>query len=451
MDDTICAVSTALGVGAISIIRLSGEDSIDIVNKIFEGKNLNKVNSHTVNYGKIKYQDEIIDEVLVTVMKEPKTFTRENVVEINCHGGVATTNKILEILLLEGCRLAEPGEFTKRAFLNGRIDLIEAESVMNLINAKTEQARTIALNGLNGEVSKKINELKKRELEILSNIEVNIDYPEYNDIEVLTNQKILPKLKQIKDDITEIIKQSYNGKLIKEGINVSIVGKPNVGKSSLLNLLLEEEKAIVTDIEGTTRDVVEGQIVLDGIVLNLLDTAGIRKTDNTVEKIGVEKSLNLIEKSDLIIFVLDNSRTLTPEENELLNNVKNKNYITVINKCDLDTKLNIDDLNLKNVIKTSAKEEEGLELLKQKIREIYSLDKINVKDLTYVSNSKNISLLKESLKYIDSSIKGINDNIPIDMVEIDIKESCEKLSEILGENYNENLINELFSNFCLGK
>ena len=451
MDDTICAVSTALGVGAISIIRLSGEDSIDIVNKIFEGKNLNKVNSHTVNYGKIKYQDEIIDEVLVTVMKEPKTFTRENVVEINCHGGVATTNKILEILLLEGCRLAEPGEFTKRAFLNGRIDLIEAESVMNLINAKTEQARTIALNGLNGEVSKKINELKKRELEILSNIEVNIDYPEYNDIEVLTNQKILPKLKQIKDDITEIIKQSYNGKLIKEGINVSIVGKPNVGKSSLLNLLLEEEKAIVTDIEGTTRDVVEGQIVLDGIVLNLLDTAGIRKTDNTVEKIGVEKSLNLIEKSDLIIFVLDNSRTLTPEENELLNNVKNKNYITVINKCDLDTKLNIDDLNLKNIIKTSAKEEEGLELLKQKIREIYSLDKINVKDLTYVSNSKNISLLKESLKYIDSSIKGINDNIPIDMVEIDIKESCEKLSEILGENYNENLINELFSNFCLGK
>ena len=451
MDDTICAVSTALGVGAISIIRLSGEDSIDIVNKIFEGKNLNKVNSHTVNYGKIKYQDEIIDEVLVTVMKEPKTFTRENVVEINCHGGVATTNKILEILLLEGCRLAEPGEFTKRAFLNGRIDLIEAESVMNLINAKTEQARTIALNGLNGEVSKKINELKKRELEILSNIEVNIDYPEYNDIEVLTNQKILPKLNQIKDDITEIIKQSYNGKLIKEGINVSIVGKPNVGKSSLLNLLLEEEKAIVTDIEGTTRDVVEGQIVLDGIVLNLLDTAGIRKTDNTVEKIGVEKSLNLIEKSDLIIFVLDNSRTLTPEENELLNNVKNKNYITVINKCDLDTKLNIDDLNLKNIIKTSAKEEEGLELLKQKIREIYSLDKINVKDLTYVSNSKNISLLKESLKYIDSSIKGINDNIPIDMVEIDIKESCEKLSEILGENYNENLINELFSNFCLGK
>ena len=451
MDDTICAVSTALGVGAISIIRLSGEDSIDIVNKIFEGKNLNKVNSHTVNYGKIKYQDEIIDEVLVTVMKEPKTFTRENVVEINCHGGIATTNKILEILLLEGCRLAEPGEFTKRAFLNGRIDLIEAESVMNLINAKTEQARTIALNGLNGEVSKKINELKKRELEILSNIEVNIDYPEYNDIEVLTNQKILPKLNQIKDDITEIIKQSYNGKLIKEGINVSIVGKPNVGKSSLLNLLLEEEKAIVTDIEGTTRDVVEGQIVLDGIVLNLLDTAGIRKTDNTVEKIGVEKSLNLIEKSDLIIFVLDNSRTLTPEENELLNNVKNKNYITVINKCDLDTKLNIDDLNLKNIIKTSAKEEEGLELLKQKIREIYSLDKINVKDLTYVSNSKNISLLKESLKYIDSSIKGINDNIPIDMVEIDIKESCEKLSEILGENYNENLINELFSNFCLGK
>ena len=451
MEDTICAISTASGVGAISIIRVSGNDAIRIVNSIFKGKNLEKVESHTINYGKIVEDDKIIDEVLVTIMKSPKTFTMEDVVEINCHGGIAITNKILEILLMNGCRLAEPGEFTKRAFLNGRIDRIEAESVMDLINAKTEQSRKVAINGLNGEVSKIIKELKNKELKILSNIEVNIDYPEYDDVEVLTNEKILPSLNELKESMKDVIKKSYDGKLIKEGITTSIIGKPNVGKSSLLNMLLEEDKAIVTDIEGTTRDIVEGQVIIDGIILNILDTAGIRETDNAVEKIGVEKSIELIDKSDLLLFVLNNNEKISKEELELLNKIKNKNYIIVINKCDLENKLNIDNLQLNNIIKMSVINNEGLSKLKKKIKEMYNLEKINTSDLTYLNNSKDIAFLKESLKYIESAIKNINDNIPIDMVEIDIKNSCEKLNEILGESYNDNLLNEMFANFCLGK
>ena len=451
MEDTICAISTASGVGAISIIRVSGNESIKIVNKIFKGKDLTKVESHTINYGKIINNNKIIDEVLVSIMKAPKTFTMEDVVEINCHGGIAITNKILEILLMNGCRLAEPGEFTKRAFLNGRIDRIEAESVMDLINAKTEQSRKMAINGLNGEVSKIIKNLKNKELKILSNIEVNIDYPEYDDIEVLTNEKILPDLESLKEEMKEVIKKSYDGKIIKEGITTSIIGKPNVGKSSLLNMLLEEDKAIVTDIEGTTRDIVEGQVIIDGIILNILDTAGIRETDNTVEKIGVEKSIELIDNSDLLIFVLNNNEKITKEEIELLKKVKDKNYIIVINKCDLENKLNIDDLKLDNIIKMSVLKNKGLSILKEKIKEIYNLEKIQTSDLTYLSNSKDIALLKTSLKFIESAIKNINNNVPIDMVEIDIKESCEKLNEILGESYNDNLLNEMFANFCLGK
>ena len=321
MDDTIAAISTSSGVGAISIIRVSGEESINIVNKIFKGKDLNKVNSHTINYGHIIENEKIIDEVLVSVMKEPNTFTKENVVEVNCHGGIATTKKILELLLLNGCRLAEPGEFTKRAFLNGRIDLLEAEAVMDIINSKTEKALTLAINQLSGNISNLINNLKQKELKILSNIEVNIDYPEYEDIEVLTNEKILPSLKELEEEMKKIIKNSEEGKLIKEGINTAIIGRPNVGKSSLLNLLLEEDKAIVTDIEGTTRDVVEGKIVLGGIVLNILDTAGIRKTDNKVEEIGVQKSIELIEKSDLILFVLNNNQKLTEEEINIIEKI----------------------------------------------------------------------------------------------------------------------------------
>lgn len=449
MEDTIASISTSLGVGAISIIRVSGNKSIKIVNKIFKGKNLETVLSHTINYGYIIDKEKIVDEVLINIMKAPKSFTTEDVVEINCHGGIATTNKILELLLSNGCRLAEPGEFTKRAFLNGRIDLLEAEAVMDIINSKTEKSLNLAVNQLSGNVSNLINNLIKDELKILSNISVNIDYPEYDDIDILTNTKILPNLKKIKEKIENIIKQSRDGKLIKEGINTVIIGKPNVGKSSLLNLLLEEEKAIVTDIAGTTRDVVEGKFILDGIIFNILDTAGIRKTDNIVEEIGVKKSLNLIKTADLILFVLNNNEKITKEELELLEKIKGKNYIIIINKIDLENKLKLN--NVKNIVKMSTLNKKGIVELKQKIKEMYNLEKLELQDLTYLSNSRSIALLKESLESIKNSIQAINNNMPIDIVEIDIKESYQKLSEILGLNYNENLINEIFSNFCLGK
>ena len=322
MDDTIVAISTSLGVGAISIIRLSGEDSINIVNKIFKGKDLTTVPTHTIHYGYIVDNNEIIDEVLVSIMRTPKTYTKENIVEINCHGGISTTNKVLELVLSNGARLAEPGEFTKRAFLNGRIDLVEADGIMNLISSKTETSRKMSINELSGKVSSLITGIRDDLIQIISNIEVNIDYPEYEDIEVLSNEKILPSINKIKDTLIKTIKESENGRIINEGINVGIIGRPNVGKSSLLNSLLEEQKAIVTDIEGTTRDIVEGQIKLNGVLLNIIDTAGIRETDNIVEQIGVEKSYEIIDKSDLIIFLLNNNEPLTKEDLELHNSIK---------------------------------------------------------------------------------------------------------------------------------
>ena len=305
--DTIAAISTALGVGAISIIRVSGDDSVKIVNKIFKGKDLTKVKSHTIHYGHIMEGKTAVDEVLVSVMLSPKTFTTEDVVEINSHGGIATTNKVLELLLLNGARLAEPGEFTKRAFLNGRIDLIEADGIMNLISSKTENSRKLSMNQLTGRVTNDIKKLRQNLVEMLSHIEVNIDYPEYEDIEELTTEKILPRLLTFRNNLQKMIKNSSDGKLINEGINIGIIGRPNVGKSSLLNSLLEEEKAIVTDIEGTTRDIVEGKITLKGIIINFIDTAGIRETDNIVEKIGVEKSKKIINQCDLLILLLNNN------------------------------------------------------------------------------------------------------------------------------------------------
>ena len=450
MEDTIAAISTSSGVGAISIIRVSGKESINIVNKIFKGKNLNNVNTHTINYGYIVDNNKIIDEVLVSVMKEPKTFTTENIVEINCHGGYITTKKILELLLLNGCRLAEPGEFTKRAFLNGRIDLLEAEAVMDIISSKTEKALSQAINQLSGNISNLINELKQQELKIISNIEVNIDYPEYEDIEVLTNEKILPELINLKNKMKTIIKNSEDGRLVKKGIKTAIIGKPNVGKSSLLNILLEEEKAIVTDIEGTTRDIVEGKINLGGLILNIIDTAGIRNTDNIVEQIGVEKSKDIINTSDLVIFMLNNNQELTEEEEKILKQIENKPSIIVINKIDLDCKLILPKIN-KDIIKISIKEGTGIDKLKDTIKKIYNLEEIEVKDLTYLSDARSISLLKKSLEKIEDAINNIKDNSPIDMVELDLKNSWELLGEIIGETYTDELIDELFSRFCLGK
>ncbi len=336
MNDTIVAISTSLSVGAISIIRLSGDKSIEIVNKFFT-KDLNNVDSHKIHYGYIKENNEVLDEVLVSVMKSPKTFTTEDVVEVNCHGGIATTKRILELFMRNGARLAEPGEFTKRAFLNGRIDLIEAESVMDLINSKTEVSRKMALNGVKGSISNRINELRNKLMDIIANIEVNIDYPEYEDILVVTNNMISTNIKELKKEFKKVLKDAENGKLIKDGINTLIVGRPNVGKSSILNRLLDEEKAIVTDIAGTTRDIVEGTITIDGILLNIIDTAGIRDTDNVVEKIGVEKSLSLIDTADLVIVVLNNNEELDDDDRRILDATKDKKRIVFVNKVDFDS------------------------------------------------------------------------------------------------------------------
>lgn len=448
MEDTIVAISTSVGEGAISIIRLSGHDTLNIASKVFT-KDLTKVDSHTIHYGFITSNNEKIDEVLVSVMKAPKTFTREDIVEINCHGGIATTNKVLEVLLENGARLAEPGEFTKRAFLNGRIDLLEAEATMDLISSKAESARKISINTLTGETSNLIKNLRSELVKIISNIEVNIDYPEYEDIEVLTNESILPDIKKFKEKLEEIIKKSEDSKVIKEGIRVGIIGRPNVGKSSLLNSLLEEEKAIVTDVPGTTRDIVEGSLIVSGIPLNIIDTAGIRKTEDTVEKIGVEKSLKIIDTSDLLIYILNNNEEITEEEKEILEKTKNKKRIIVVNKIDLKTKLNKKLLD--SYIEISVKENIGIDKIKDEIKRLFNIGEISTNDMTYLSNARSIALLKKSLNNINDAINEINNNNPIDIVELSLKESWNNLGEVIGETYTDELLDELFSRFCLGK
>ena len=451
MENTIAAIATPLGVGAIAIIRVSGLDAIAIVNKIFRGKDLTKVKSHTINYGHIVENNKIIDEVLISVMKAPKTYTKEDIVEINTHGGIATTNKVLELLLKNGCIPAQPGEFTKRAFLNGRIDLEEAEGIMNLIEAKTETALNLSINQLSGKVSTKIKNLRDDISKILANIEVNIDYPEYEDIEKMTYDMLIPKIKEIKEKINKILEDSKNGKIITDGIKTSIIGRPNVGKSSILNAMLEEDKAIVTDIEGTTRDIVEGKINIGGFILNMIDTAGIRKTEDIVEKIGVNKSLELIENSDLILYVLNNNEKITNEDIELIKKLKNKNHIIIINKIDLENKLDTSLLNSEYIIKMSIKENKGKEELKQMIKNIFNLEKIELSDMTYITSARSIAILKQIKESIDDIQISIDNNLPIDIIEIDIKNIWDKLGEIIGVSYENELIDVLFSQFCLGK
>ena len=451
MNDTIVAISTALGVGAISIVRLSGNEAIDIVNKCFKGKDLTKVESHTINYGHIYDKKEIIDEVLVSIMKAPKTYTTEDVVEINCHGGIISTKKILETMLNNGARLAEPGEFTKRAFLNGRIDLVKSEAVMDIIDSKSEEANKLALSQLSGSTSNMIKKFREKLKQLLASIEVNIDYPEYHDIEVVTIENIKTAIKSMKKDLEAVIKESKNMTLIKEGIKTVIIGRPNVGKSSILNQLLQQEKAIVTDIAGTTRDIVEGEIYLDGILLNIIDTAGIRKTEDVVEKIGVEKSLSMIDEADLVIVVLNNNEKLTSEDEELLEKTKDKNRIIVINKTDLEDKLELESSKLKNIVRTNANTVEGIKELKEKIVELFQLEKLKTKDYNYLTNARQISLAKQAYESLEEAEQGITNNLPIDMVEIDLKETFDLLGEIIGETYSEEIIDHLFANFCVGK
>ena len=450
MNDTICSIATTLGVGAISIIRVSGNEALKIVSKIFS-KNLVDVSTHTIHYGYIKNKEEIIDEVLVSVMLKPKTYTMEDVVEINCHGGIETTNKVLELLLLNGCRLAEPGEFTKRDFLNGRIDLMQAEAVSDLINSKTDKARKIAINGLRGNGSNLIKKLREDLINIISNIEVNIDYPEYEDIYEVTIKDIKEKVLTLKNSLTKIINEYEDAKIIQDGILTAIVGRPNVGKSSLLNRLLNEEKAIVTNIEGTTRDIVEGEILIDGIKINIIDTAGIRKTDDVVESIGVKKSLDIINKATLTLLLLDNSKELTKDDLELLEMTKDRTSIVVINKDDLESKLDLTKLKNRNIIYINTLSNDGIESLKNEIKKLFNLEKLDTSDYNYITNVRQIAKIKECLVNIEDIEKGLQENTPLDMLEIDLKTIWDTLGSIIGESYDEELLDNLFSKFCVGK
>ncbi|MGL4335916.1 MAG: tRNA uridine-5-carboxymethylaminomethyl(34) synthesis GTPase MnmE, partial [Turicibacter sp.] len=437
LNDTIVAISTAMGEGAISIIRLSGDDAFSIANKIFKGKNLTTVDSHTINYGHIydAETDTKIDEVLVSVMKAPRTFTAENVVEINCHGGILVTNKILELLLTVGARLAEPGEFTKRAFLNGRIDLAQAESIMDIIHAKSQESLSLALNGLDGRVSKLIKNLREEILNIVAQIEVNIDYPEYEDVEEMTSDVLLPKALDIKVKMEQLLDTAKTGKILRDGIKTAIIGRPNVGKSSLLNQLMREEKAIVTNIAGTTRDTVEGFVNVGGITLNLIDTAGIRETEDIVESIGVEKAKKLIDEAELVLLVLNSNEELTENDRELLTLTESKNRLVILNKSDLENK--IEREQLPTYIETSMVKEKGIEILENQIKKMFEIGEIKQHDLTYLSNARHIAKLKQAIYSINDSINAMNDGMLIDMIEIDVKNAWYYLGEILGEEIGD--------------
>lgn len=449
MEDTICAISTSMGIGAISIVRVTGPNTIDIVDSIFD-HDLKNASSHTIHYGHIKYKEEIIDEVLVMLMRGPKTYTTEDTIEINCHGGVNTTKKIMEVLLANGCRLAEPGEFTKRAYLNGRINLLEAESVNDLIIAKTDAARTLAINNVDGKLTKQISNLREKIAKILANIEVNIDYPEYTDELEVTKDLMHSFLDEINKELIRLVNGSKNGRIIKNGVNVAIIGKPNVGKSSILNSLLDEEKAIVTNIPGTTRDIVEGSITLNGVAINFIDTAGIRETEDIVEKIGVDKSKKTAENADIILFVLNNNETISEEEKAMLKKYNNDKLIVFVNKMDLESKLIIPE-NIKDIVYGNTIDINGLEKLKERITEKLNLSNIVNKDMSYLCNLREIDLVNKAYESLKNAQSNLDAGFSVDMIEIDLKSAWDYLGEIMGDSYEGELVDKIFSNFCLGK
>ena len=442
-DDIIAAIATLRLEAAISIIRLSGKDCIAFVQDIFTGKILNK-ESHTITYGYIIDNNKKIDEVLVNIYRGKKTFTGEEMVEINCHGGVFITQKILQLCLNKGARMAERGEFSKRAFLNGRIDLSQAEAITDLISAKNDYSVSLALRGIQGNISDFIKDLKEDLIQIITQIEVNIDYPEYDDVEELTAMSLLPKSETLLKKMNKIINESKNVHLMKDGISTVIVGKPNVGKSSLLNALLQENKAIVTDIAGTTRDIVEGSIRIDNIILNMIDTAGIRSTDDIIEKMGVEKSKELIYKADLVLLVIDGSKELEKEDQELLDITKDTNRIVIVNKKDEGKVIDIEGINI------SAKEND-IELLIEKIKEMFELGYIVSSDEELVTNARQLQLLEKANQSLDIAINEMREGITTDLIVTDLYDAWENLREILGEQAKEDLLDELFKRFCIGK
>ena len=438
LNDTIVAISTGLVEQAISIIRLSGEQAREVVDKIFD-KDLTKAKSHTITYGFIKDEDDIVDEVLVSVFRAPKSYTMEDIVEINCHGGIYITKRILSLCIANGARLARPGEFTQRAFLNGRIDMSKAEGINDLIKANNHNKASSAIHSLKGSVTRLIDPLCEDLLDIIANIEVNIDYPEYDDVEVLTNQKIRPKVVSFLARIDDIIHKAQNSIIIKNGINTVILGKPNVGKSSLLNAMLQEDKAIVTNVAGTTRDLVEGEVTLNDVTLNLIDTAGIRDTNDIVEKIGIEKSIEALNNAQLVILVCDDK--LDDEDKRLLDMAKDKPCLIVYNKKDLH--------DVKDGINISAINND-IEELVDAINDMFKEEIIDNK-MDTLNNERQIGLAISARKHMLDVLKAIDDNVELDLVSIDLNMAYEDLKEILGHATREDLLDALFSKFCLGK
>ncbi|MBW4853454.1 MULTISPECIES: tRNA uridine-5-carboxymethylaminomethyl(34) synthesis GTPase MnmE [Bacillus] len=458
--DTIAAISTPMGEGAIAIIRLSGPDAVQIADRMYKGpkeKKLISVDSHTIHYGHIvdSSTEQVIEEVMVSVLRAPKTFTREDVIEINCHGGIVTVNKVLQLALREGARLAEPGEFTKRAFLNGRIDLSQAEAVMDLIRAKTDRAMNVAITQMEGRLSGLIKRLRGEILETLAQVEVNIDYPEYDDVEEMTHRVLVEKATSVKKEIESLLTTSQQGKILREGLSTVIIGRPNVGKSSLLNSLVQETKAIVTDIPGTTRDVIEEYVNVRGVPLRLVDTAGIRETEDIVERIGVERSRQVLKEADLILLVLNYSEELSEEDIKLFEAVSGMDIIVIVNKTDLEPKLDIEKVKQlakdRPVVTTSLLQEKGIDELEIAIQSLFFTGSIESGDLTYVSNTRHIALLQAAKQSIEDALEGIEMDVPIDIVQIDLTRCWEQLGEIIGDAVHESLIDQLFSQFCLGK
>ncbi|MDJ1111641.1 MULTISPECIES: tRNA uridine-5-carboxymethylaminomethyl(34) synthesis GTPase MnmE [Macrococcus] len=456
--DTIASISTPMGEGAIAIVRLSGSDAVSIADKLYKGKyQLNDVASHTINYGHIidPASKEVVEEVMVAVMRAPRTYTREDIVEINCHGGIMTVNRVLELALTNGAKLAEPGEFTKRAFLNGRIDLSQAEATMDFIRSKTDRASRVAMQQIEGRLSVLIKGLRQSILEILAQVEVNIDYPEYDDVEEATNTFLMEEARKIEGSITNLLQTANQGKILREGLSTVIVGKPNVGKSSMLNNLIQDNKAIVTEIAGTTRDVLEEYVNVRGVPLRLVDTAGIRETEDIVEKIGVERSREALKKADLILYVLNNNEILTEEDYKLAEIIKNEDVIVIINKTDLENKLDLEEVKTMvgnaPIVKTSMLSQQGIEELEEQIRTLFFAGEVSNQDMTYVSNARHISLLKSAKTSIGDAISAAELGVPIDMIQIDLIKTWELLGEVIGESVDDGLIDQLFSQFCLGK
>ncbi|MEF7455326.1 tRNA uridine-5-carboxymethylaminomethyl(34) synthesis GTPase MnmE [Pediococcus pentosaceus] len=456
--DTIAAISTPPGEGGISIIRISGVDALKTASQIYRGKDLNKVNSHTINYGHIidPENGNEVDEVMVSVMRAPHTYTKEDIVEINCHGGIVATNRILQIILGLDARLAKPGEFTERAFLNGRIDLSQAEAVMDLIRAKTDQSMKVALDQLDGNLSHLITNLRQNILDVLAQVEVNIDYPEYDDVETMTARLLKEKAIEVKAKIQQLLSTAKQGKVLRDGLATAIIGHPNVGKSSILNHLLHEDKAIVTDVAGTTRDVIEEYVNVQGVPLKLVDTAGIHETEDKVEKIGVDRSRKALLQADLVILVLDSSVPLRDEDRELLRETNHMQRIVVLNKSDLEVKINLNELQEyvddKEIIKSSAVSPLGTKDLEDLIAAMFFAGSIeNTSNNIMVTNARHIGLLKQAETALDAVLEGIETGMPVDLVQIDMTRAWDLLGEITGDSYQDELLDQLFSQFCLGK